>query len=856
MARDDALKSYKAKRNFKITPEPEEGGEAGVEGQLQFVIQKHWATRLHYDLRLELDGTMKSWAVPRGPSFDPSDKRMAVQVEDHPISYNTFEGQIPAKQYGAGKVIVWDKGTWVPVGDAAKGYREGKLKFELHGHKLHGHWTLVRMKGKDKDEAKQPPWLLIKEHDAYERAAAEYSVVDEMPDSVGKLPLPGAKAARKPAAPKAVVKSAKKAATKVALPATLKPQLATLVDAPPADPDAWLYEIKFDGYRLLARIDGKKVQLFTRNGHDWTHKLGALAAALQKAKLPPCWLDGEIVVNNDAGVPDFQALQNAFDKSGTDAIVYFVFDLPFCDGEDLRAEPLEARRARLQMLLHDVDSDAVRFSEVFDAPGRDIVLSACKLGLEGVIGKRRESVYRASRSPDWIKLKCSQRQEFVIGGWTDPKGARAGLGALLLGVHDERGALRYAGNVGSGFSAASLAALRKQLDKIAAKASPFSAKTAVDRNAHWVQPKLIAEVSFSEWTKTGSVRHPVFHGLRADKPPVQIVRERPADDGQPARAGSKVSTTSKKSEAASKPSPASVLPASFKVSSPTRVIDASTGATKIDVVRYYALIAPLLLPHLKRRPVSLVRAPEGIAGELFFQKHLEKYKMPGVRPLDPALDPGHAPLLEIASAQGLLSAAQMNALEFHTWNAYKTSIGKPDRMTFDLDPGEGVQWSTMQEAAKLVHVLLKELELAAFVKTSGGKGLHVVVPLQKRYDWDTVKAFSQAIVQHLARTLPQVFVAKSGPRNRVGKIFVDYLRNGFGATTASAWTLRARPGLGVSVPIGWEEVDHIESGAHWKLADIHRRLDTGNAPWDGYAAAARSPREAMAALDFTPPSSN
>ncbi|AMM25401.1 DNA ligase D [Variovorax sp. PAMC 28711] len=838
MAKDDALKTYKAKRNFKITSEPEEGGEAGAEGQRQFVIQKHWATRLHYDLRLELDGTMKSWAVPKGPSFDPSDKRMAVQVEDHPISYNSFEGQIPAKQYGAGKVIVWDKGTWAPIGDAQKGYRDGKLKFELHGHKLRGHWTLVRMKGKDRDDAKQPPWLLIKEHDDFERPATEYSVVDALPDSVGKRPMPGAKGARKPAAKK----SAAKPAGKVALPATLKPQLATLVDAPPADPDAWLYEIKFDGYRLLARIDGSKVQLFTRNGHDWTHKLGNLAAALQKAKLPPCWLDGEIVVNNAAGVPDFQALQNAFDKSGTDAIVYFVFDLPFCEGQDLREAPLGARRARLQTLLQDVDSDTVRFSAVFDAPGRDIVLSACELGLEGVIGKRKDSVYRASRSPDWIKLKCSQRQEFVIGGWTDPKGARAGLGALLLGVHDERGALRYAGNVGSGFSAASLTALRQQLDKIAAKKSPFSAKTAIDRSAHWVAPKLIAEISFSEWTKTGSVRHPVFHGLRADKPPVQIVRERPVDAGSSAKA----------SKAAPKPALASVLPASFKVSSPTRVIDATTGATKIDVVRYYALIAPLLLPHLKGRPVSLVRAPEGIGGELFFQKHLDKYKMPGVRPLDPALDPGHAPLLEIATAQGLLSAAQMNALEFHTWNAVKTAIGKPDRMTFDLDPGEGVAWSTMQQAAKLVHVLLKELELAAFVKTSGGKGLHVVVPLQKRDDWDTVKAFSQAIVQHLARTLPQVFVAKSGPRNRVGKIFADYLRNGFGATTASAWTLRARPGLGVSVPIAWDEVDHIDSGAHWKLADIHRRLDTGNAPWDGFAEAARSPREAMAALDFTP----
>ncbi|RZI94107.1 MAG: DNA ligase D, partial [Variovorax sp.] len=661
MAKADALKQYKAKRNFAITPEPQEGGESKADG-LQFVIQKHWASSLHYDLRLELDGTMKSWAVPKGPSFDPADKRMAVQVEDHPISYNTFEGQIPAKQYGAGKVIVWDKGTWAPIGDAKKGYRDGKLKFALHGHKLHGHWTLVRMKGKGRDEAKQPPWLLIKEHDEWERASTEYSVVDEQPDSVGKLPAPGKASSATASAPAMAAVAGKKAA----LPDTLKPQLATLVDAPPANPADWLYEIKFDGYRLLARVDGKAVKLFTRNGHDWTHKLAHLADALRAARLPPCWLDGEIVVNGEHGVPDFQALQNAFDTSRTRDIVYYLFDLPFCDGQDLRAVPLESRRARLQSLLGKVKPDVLRFSDVFDAAGSDIVLSACKIGLEGVIGKRRDSVYRASRSPDWIKLKCSQRQEFVIGGWTDPQGARVGLGSLLLGVHDERGALRYAGNVGSGFTGASLAQLRKQLDALAADKSPFSAKTAIDKRAHWVAPKLIAEVSFSEWTKTGSVRHPVFQGLRADKPPKAIVREQPV-------------------HAASAPEPkpalASSLPASLKVSNPERVIDPETGASKIDVVRYYALIAPLMLPHLKGRPVSLVRAPEGVGGELFFQKHLDKYKMPGVRPLDPALDPGHAPLLEIATAQGLLSAAQMNTIEFHTWNAVKTTIGKPDRMT-------------------------------------------------------------------------------------------------------------------------------------------------------------------------------
>ncbi|CAN5864475.1 DNA ligase D [soil metagenome] len=861
MAKHDALGPYKAKRNFSITPEPQDGGESRAHA-LQFVIQKHWATRLHYDLRLELDGTMKSWAVPKGPSFDPTDKRMAVQVEDHPISYNSFEGQIPEKQYGAGKVIIWDKGTWQPIGDAREGYRTGKLKFEVHGHKLHGHWTLVRMKGKDDD--KQPPWLLIKEHDAYERSATEYSVVDEWPDSVAKLPAPGdvestmktRKAGKSSAGAKAASDPGEIAGIKRAkLPATLKPQLATLVDAPPSDPEGWLYEIKFDGYRLLARVDGDKVNLFTRNGHDWTHKLEHLADALRKAKLPPCWLDGEIVVHGAAGVPDFQALQNAFDTARTKDIVYFVFDLPFCGGQDLREVALENRRGILKSLVDGIDSDVVRFSDEFDAPGRDITLSACKLGLEGVIGKRKDSIYRASRSPDWIKLKCTQRQEFVIGGWTDPQGSRTGLGSLLLGVHDDKGALRYAGNVGTGFNAQSLAEVRKQLDAIAADRSPFSAKTAIDRTAHWVEPKLIAEVSFAEWTTTGSVRHSVFHGLRTDKPPTAIVREKPMHLQKASKAAAAPSKSTKGSgkatdAAADKPALETSLPAGFKVSSPDRLVDASTGANKIDVVRYYALIAPLMLPHLKNRPVSLLRAPDGIAGSLFFQKHLDKYKMPGVRELDPALDPDHGRYLEIANVQGLLSAAQMNVIEFHTWNAVKTSIGKPDRMTFDLDPGEGVSWATIQEATKLVRVLLEELELRSFVKTSGGKGLHVVVPIRKQLDWDTVKDFSQAIVQHLARTLPQMFVAKSGPRNRVGKIFVDYLRNGFGATTACAWTLRSRPGLGVSVPISWDEIDQVTGGDQWKLANIHSRLDVGNMPWDDFAGAAHSLKEAMDMLDF------
>lgn len=841
----DLLQLYKSKRNFDVTPEPAEGGESEP-GQLSFVIQKHWATRLHYDFRLELDGTMKSWAVPKGPSFDPADKRMAVPTEDHPISYNSFEGTIPEKQYGAGKVIIWDKGTWEPVGDARKALREGKLKFILHGHKLRGHWTLVRMHGRDGGKA--PPWLLIKEKDEHVRPASEFSVVDEMPDSVASLGMPGrakparAAAARAPAARKNGMPAG---ARKAALPATLKPQLATLVDAAPPDPAEWLFEIKFDGYRLVTRVDGRGVKCFTRNGNDWTHKLGPLAKALKAAKLPPGWYDGEIVVNGERGVPDFQALQNAFDSQRTSGIVYYLFDAPYLGGYDLREVPVEERKALLRAALSRNRDDSIRFSEEFGDDLESVVASACKIGLEGVIGKRRGSGYVQKRSGQWIKLKCGQRQEFVIGGYTPPAGSRKAFGSLLLGIHGTDGKLHYAGNVGTGFSEKTLEELKEKMDALAAEKSPFAEKTDNDRRAHWVRPRLVAEVAFGEWTREGRIRHSVFHGLRSDKKPEAITREeaKHVDTKKKEKKGSGSEAASRQEGGqANDPTNDQArgrLPKSLRVTSPTRVIDASTGATKLDLIRYYALVAPLMLPHLKGRPVAFVRAPSGIKGELFFQKHGDVDKMPGVRQLDPALYMGHEPLLEVATSGGLLSAAQMNVVEFHTWNAVKSLIHKPDRMTFDLDPGEGVGWPEVQEATVLMRVALEELGLPAFLKTSGGKGLHVVVPLRRLHDWDTVKDFSEAVVQHMARTIPQRFVAKSGPKNRVGKIFIDYLRNGWGATTVAAWSARARPGLGISVPVRWDELPSLKGGAHWTIRTVHERLDAGNSPWDGYAAAAK-----------------
>jgi bifunctional non-homologous end joining protein LigD len=626
-------------------------------------------------------------------------------------------------------------------------------------------------------------------------------------------------------------------AIKADLPLTLQPQLATLVDAPPPDPGEWTYEIKFDGYRILSRIDGEKIQLFTRNGNDWSHKLPHLFKAIGQMGLKGGWLDGEVMVLNDLGIPDFQALQNAFDSSRTQDIIYYVFDLPFYDGHDLRPIPLVERREFLRQLFATRSSETVRFSATFDVPASEIIVSACCMGLEGVIGKRKDSIYVSRRSPNWIKLKCSQRQEFVIGGYTDPQGTRIGIGSLLLGYYDEEQKLRYAGNVGTGFSDKTLRDLKARLDKVSATANPFFKATGIGRKVHWVRPELVGKVSFGEWTREGHIRHSVFHGLRVDKKAGSIIREKPAHAG--------AVKPEPKPGLASKP-----IPASPRITHPERIIDPSTGFTKMDLVNYYRLVAPLMMEHLRERPVSLVRAPDGISGQLFFQKHLEKYKMPGVIQLDQDLDPGHPPFLEIATPEGLLSAVQMNVIEFHTWNATKNAIEKPDRMVFDLDPGEGVKWSFMQEGAQLVHIFLKELQLASFLKTSGGKGLHVVVPIKRLRDWDTVKDFSQAIVEHLAKVIPPRFVAKSGPSNRVGKIFIDYLRNGMGATTACAWSARARPGLGVSVPLTWEELEKLTRADQWTASNISKRLDVGNAPWAEYEASRRSILPAMKILGF------
>jgi len=581
-------------------------------------------------------------------------------------------------------------------------------------------------------------------------------------------------------------------------------------------------------------------------------------------KLPDGWYDGEIVVHDENGKPNFNLLQLAFDGSNTAKIVYFVFDAPYCKGYDLRDVRLDLRRALLQDVLEAHPSEIVRFSAEFGTDPAQLVDAACQIGLEGVIGKRRDSRYVTRRSPEWIKLKCGLRQEFVIGGYTDPQGSRTGIGSLLLGYHDKDGVLRYAGNCGSGFNGASLRHMREVLEEIETDKNPFPPRAVPGRTNHWVKPVLVAEVSFSEWTATDSVRHPVFQGLRKDKPAKSVVRELPKhmqpaaadDDAQAAAKPAKKPAAKRAAAKTAAPAESTLpgnLPATFKVTHGERVVDAESGVTKVEMVRYYALVGELMMEHLKGRPVSLVRAPEGVGGELFFQKHVvDTAKMPGVAQMDQALDPDHPRMTQIATVEGLLSSAQWNVVEIHSQNATAKHYDTPDRMVFDLDPGEGIEWHQVQEAAEIMRVFLQELGLNPFLKTSGGKGLHVVVPLKPKLDWDTVKDFSRAIVNHLSKTLPDRFSAKSGAKNRVGRIFIDYLRNGRGATTVAAWSARVRPGLGISVPVRWEELPKLKSGAHWTVKTVHTRLDEGNAPWADYDKSATTLTKAMKALGYTP----
>jgi bifunctional non-homologous end joining protein LigD len=800
-----ALDVYRRKRDFRRTPEPAGTPGPRREKGLFFCVQKHAARRLHYDFRLELDGVLKSWAVPKGPSFDPGEKRLAVHVEDHPLEYGTFEGPIPRGEYGAGTVLLWDRGEWIPREDPHRGYRTGKLKFELVGEKLRGGWTLARMGGRSSEGGKN--WLLLKERDAYARPLVEGDVLEERPESVAGDPSIAD-------------------APKTRLPEHLAPQLATLTDAPPPGPE-WIHELKYDGYRALCRIDHGKARLFSRNAKDWTRELAAVARAAERLPVDDAWLDGEVVVMDPDGRTSFQALQNALASGRGDGLTYVVFDLPFLDGRDLRALPLRTRKQALAALLarsrtHD---GGLRYAEHVDGQGEAFFRHACGLDIEGIVSKRGDAPYESRRTTTWRKIRCQKRQEFVIGGFTDPEGGRVGFGALLLGVHDGDG-LRYVGRVGTGFDDKTLRALHARLRALERERPPFIAgNVRPPRSSHFVEPRLVAEVAFTEWTGDGQLRHPTFQGLREDKPPAEVVRERPV--ALPRRNDDTVV-------------------AGVRLTHPDRLFWPEVGVTKLELARFYESIASWMLPHVEGRPLSLLRAPEGHTGERFFHKHVDKGWPTALRRIRVREGEREISYVMVVDAAGLVALAQMGVLEIHPWGSRHDRIEQPDRLVFDLDPGPDVPWRRLVEAAAHTRLFLHDLGLTSFVKTTGGKGLHVVVPIARRGDWAEVKGFTEAIARTLARRDPALFTATMTKAARPGKVYVDYVRNARSQTAVAAYSTRARPGAPVSTPLRWDELLSEESADRWNVRNLLRRLAAlREDPWAGFFAVKQGITAAM-----------
>ena len=828
-----ALDTYRKKRNFSATPEPR-GARARRSGN-SFVVQKHDATRLHYDFRLEMDGVLKSWAVTKGPSLVPGEKRLAVHVEDHPLEYGSFEGTIPKGEYGGGTVIVWDRGTWTPIGDAHRGYAKGHLDFELHGTKLGGRWHLVRMKGKPRE--KRENWLLIKGDDETARSESEPDILAERPESVvtgrdvadvaGEAPGWSSKTGRIRKKPGARAKSAEqppvlpdpsklKGVKKSALPAFVEPSLATLVSAAP-EGDRWLHEIKFDGYRLQARIESGRVKLLTRSGLDWTSKFGKhLTGALASLPAKTALIDGELVVDSDAGAADFSALQADLSEGRVDRFRFYAFDLLHLDGYDLRSLPLINRKELLARLVGH-DPGLIRYSDHFDERGDIVLRHACRLGLEGVVSKLRDAPYRSGRGKSWAKSKCSASQEFVVAGYVPSSVSPRAIGSLVLGVY-EQGELHHVGRVGTGFSATVAEDLKTRLDTIGTPDSPFAARLAAEEGKHvrYVRPELVAEIEFRAWTAGGHLRQASFRGLREDKPAREIARESPSAKLQPPQR------------------------ATVKLTHPDRLYWPDDGVTKEGLADYYAEVWPHMAPFIVNRPLALLRCPSGINGEKFFQKHAWKGVNPNIVLINDPKDPADERLISISDLDGLIALVQSAALEIHPWGSTVAEWELPDIIVMDLDPGDDVPWEDVISAAHETRDRLKALGLAAFVKTSGGKGLHIVSPLVPEADWNAVKAATKGIADAMASDSPQRFVSTISKSRRSGKILIDYLRNQRGATAVAPYSTRARPGAAVSMPLQWEELSPEIGPAYFTVRNTPPRLASWrNDPWNGFRAAAR-----------------
>jgi bifunctional non-homologous end joining protein LigD len=869
-----ALDTYRKKRNFRATPEPRGKVTPRKSGALSFVIQKHAASHLHYDFRLELNGVLLSWAVPKGPSLDPAEKRLAIQVEDHPLDYGGFEGVIPAGEYGGGTVMVWDRGTWVPKGDPVAGYADGALKFELQGEKLHGGWTLVRTSGsKYGGKSGKAAWLLIKERDGFAKRGPAAHIVDDAPESAlsgramdeiardqdrvwhsnksGGANVRATKSARTSRTRNKSVKvdpSDVEGAKRARLPAAMVPMLATLVKAVPLG-DEWLHEIKQDGYRMLCRVDHGTVRVFARSGREWTGNLPTIVEAVERLPVDTAWIDGELTVVLPDGHTSFQALQNALSDPSAGALTYFVFDLPYLDGYDLRDAALLERKRLLERILVSAPT-TLRYSEHVQGSGSEFLAQACKLGLEGAVSKRADSTYQGTRGRDWVKVKCAHRQEMVIGGFTDPQRGRVGLGALLLGVYESDGSLRYSGKVGTGFDEKTLLALRKQLDRLVQDKAAFSnpPKGYAARGAHWVKPQLVAEVAFAEWTADGTLRQAAFQGLRADKEATEVVRERP----QALAAATKPASRKRVPAARKAPAPARtskqapVAVAGVALSNSDKLLYPDANITKLDLARYYEAIGEWIVPHVEDRPLSLVRCPDGWKGECFYQKHADKSVNAAVSRVRVPESSGSATYLMADSVAALVGLVQWGVLELHPWGSRTPKLDRPDQLIFDFDPDDAVGWGEITEAVGLLRTLLNEIGLIAFLKTTGGKGLHVVTPIKPTLDWVRAKAFTKSIADLLVATFPDRFTATLSKSSRKGKIFIDYLRNAEGATAVCAYSPRSRANAPVSTPIAWEELRDDLRFDHFNVRNIPGRLGKLKSdPWRDFFAVEQTVTAAM-----------
>ena len=868
----DQLERYRQKRDFTKTAEP--SGARGAKkrkSKLSYLIQKHDASHEHYDFRLEYDGVLLSWACPKGPSLDPADKRLAVHVEDHPLDYGTFEGTIPKGQYGGGTVMLWDRGTWEPHGDLESEMAKGKFAFDLFGERLKGRWALVRLRSRGKKDRGRDNWLLIKERDGEVveggepitqsetssvktgRSMEEIAKGSDVWRSKGGMAETSAKkkkaagsnksaqgAAKKKSegkAPHTKASSAKKSGAGK-IPAFVAPQLATLVDEAPAGAE-WLHEIKFDGYRALASIGGGNVVIRTRSGLDWSDKFAPLVEPLAALPCDSALIDGEIAVANTDGHTDFGALQVAL-KAGKGGFSYFVFDLLHLDGEDLRKKPLRERKEMLAKLIEAAPSNALVFSGDVPGAGDKVFAHACDLKLEGIISKQADAPYRSGRTKNWLKIKCGMEQEFVIIGWRKSERGRS-FSSLLLAVRDE-GALRYCGLVGTGYTEARLEDLGAKFKKYARKTPPVpDVPRAIARDAHFVEPVLVAEVEFAGWTNDGNIRHGAFKGLRGDKKAAEVVREKPMQVKKVApkkRAGNKAKASDKV------PAAKSVAPRTHEddtdsiegvhITHPDRVLFADHEVTKRELIEYYVAVADRLMPHIEGRPLSLLRCPRGSEKECFFQKHANQGWPEQLKKIKIKEKSGTDDYLYVEDISGVVAAVQMGVLELHIWDCHTDAVEKPDRMVFDFDPDEGLGFDKVRDAAREMRQRLSDLGLESFPMVTGGKGVHVVVPLKPGHSWEEHRNFSEAMARLMAEDAPDKYLATMSKAKRKGKIFVDYLRNARGATAIAPFSTRARPGAHVAWPVTWEGLSKLKDAHPASVWDAVKKLPKAD-PWKDYA---------------------